>query len=86
MLVNLLLYVLAKIVEAFLFLTPQWDLPSALTTGIGSFGSFISMVDNILPDGTLENLLAASVLLLTINTFALPFIVARNFKIPFVNK
>jgi hypothetical protein len=86
MLVNFLLYALAQLAAAWAYILPVWDLPAGLTAGLGSFGSFISLVDNILPDGTLANLLAASVVLLSITTFALPFLVARGFKIPFVNK
>ena len=84
MLVALLLWLLGTIARVFLFIWPiTWDLPAGVASAFSSLGAFIGQASAILPDGVLANLAAASAFVLTVQIFALPWLVARGFRLPF---
>lgn len=83
---SFVLNALSVLIGLFVAILPDWQLPEALSEGLGGFSSFIALVDNILPSGTLTNLFAAAGVILGVNLFLIPLLIARNFKIPFLNR
>lgn len=86
MIVSLLLYVLTLIASAFVALLPSssfWPLPSGFTSAMDFLGEMSGLVATILPDNTFANLTGALTLVVTVNLFVIPWLAARNFRLPF---
>jgi len=86
MLVDLLLYLLYAIATVFIAMLPpaSWlPLPAGLTNAIAAFGEFIGNAAAFLPDGTLTNMVAALTVIGTVNLLVIPWLAARNFRLPF---
>jgi len=89
MLINVLLWVLTKLAGVFVAILPNadfWPLPSGLTDSLSWISSQIGQVGAILPSGTLANLFAALTLVVAVQLFVLPWVAARNFRLPFRGK
>ncbi len=86
MLISALLWLLAFIAGVFVSILPAstfWPLPSGLTDGLTWLGTQIGIAGAFLPDGTLANMAAALTLVVSVNLFVLPWLAARNFRLPF---
>jgi len=91
MVADLVLRILQLICDIFVAILPDasfWPLPSGFTSGLEFVGGKIALAAAILPAGTLENLTAALSLVVVANIFVLPWLAARNFRLPFaaINK
>ena len=86
MLISAILYVLTFIASVFVSILPDasfWPLPDGLTDGLTWLGSQIGIAGAFLPDGTLGNMASALTLVVSVNLFVIPWLAARNFRLPF---
>lgn len=86
MLISILIYVLTFIAGVFVSILPAasfWPLPVGLTDGLTWLGTQIGIAGAFLPDGTLATMVQALTLVVSVNLFILPWLAARNFRLPF---
>lgn len=86
MLVSAIIYLLTFIANIFIAILPSstfWPLPEGLTDGLAWLGEQIGLAGAFLPDGVLSNMTSALTLIVTVNLFILPWLAARNFRLPF---
>jgi len=87
MLVNLILYAIGFIVGVFIdalaAVSSYIDTPSALLAAVSGIGYYIGLVANILPNGMLGHMVSALSLVVTVNLLVIPWMAARNFRLPF---
>lgn len=86
MLFELIILLLEKIADLIILVLPSSSflpLPDAFYSTLTSFGAYVAMGANFLPDGTLINLLAASGFILAVRLVAVPVMAGQNVSIPF---
>jgi len=86
MIINVFLWIITLIVTVFVALLPDasiWPLPQGLTDGLEFLGDQVASLAAILPDNTLNNLVAALTLVITANLLVIPWLAARGFRLPF---
>jgi len=89
MLADLLIYGITVICQAVfgawaVLIPSSWStLPDGVLSMFTALGDFIGTASVILPDGFLANLAAATAVIFSVQLFVLPWIAARNFRLPF---
>lgn len=58
-------------------------LPSGVTSAFSWLGSVAGTAAAIMPDNFFSNIAAALTFVVAVNTFVIPWLAARNFKLPF---
>lgn len=86
MLVDFLLHVLTVLARVFTFILPPSSflpLPQGFLDALEFIGTMVASAANVLPDGTLNNLVSAMTVVLAVNFVVVPWLAARNFRLPF---
>lgn len=86
MLIDWLIFVLVKLCEAFLYILPDpgwFAWPQGLQDAFEDVGYFFSVAGAFLPDGVLGHLAAALGLKLVVDFIVIPWLIARDFRLPF---
>ncbi len=86
MIFTLLIVAATMLLRLYIAIIPSIDLPAGLLSAISYVGTCIAYTKNFVPNGTFENAAAALAFVAAVHFIVIPFIAARNFKIPILHR
>lgn len=87
MIFDLILLILEKLAALIVAVLPSstfLPLPAGYYSTLTSFGDYLALAANLLPDGTLTNLVAASGFILAVRLVVVPILAGQHLTIPFI--